>query len=357
MPGTTNRSDSNPDLPRRHRLGQLRQPLLAARWGTIEVQIGWSLPIFFVLLFGGGWWFRGLPGNADLPVLSGILAVSMVAGAILQGLLRMWTAATLGARLPRLVLRAFGSWGPVHSPPARRVVLGLAVPMLCFTAAFALALMPPHDQGISGLSWTPPELTGRLTATSVLVACVWVLTLQATAQCLPLPGCHGREVLDGTIELALRRWPVIPRETALRLILTILAFHWWLVAVMLLAFTGPNDLTYWPWAALIAIGCWMTRDSQQAMELGLAPEPNASETCRPAWRSPMAIYRQRKQRAKLLAARQQEFEEASDSEQLDAILQQMHERGSESLSPQQRAVLKRVSDRIRSRNQDAEVGG
>jgi len=281
------------------------------------------------------------------------LAASLVGGAIYQAFVRIWVAKTLGLHPTDVTLRAFGSWGNVLATARQRLVLGLTVPLMTLGMAAALAAMPPHGVGWQGLSLLPPELTGQLTAASVLIACVWMLTVQAIAQTLPLPGCHGRETLVACVDVALERWPVLNREAAVRLALGMMAIGWLATSLVVLALVPTSLLPVWPWLALIGIACWISR-AAAVPELGipltdLAGKP--SDAASPGFASPPVspwqAWRNWKSRRRLRAIRAREVLEAIDSEQLDGILQRLHEQGAKSLSAADKAVLQRVSGRLR----------
>lgn len=377
MPRVTPREDPTPELPPTSRFNMLRQPLPAGQLGDVRVHIGASLPVAFVTILAAGWWFRTRPGNADLPVLAGILAVSLVGGAVYQALIRIWVCKISGGQAIDVTLRAFGSWGRVSAPASRRLLIALAVPALTLGLAAALAAMPPRGAGWQGFALLPPELTGRLTAASVLIGCIWVLTIQAAAQTLPLPGCHGREALIATVDLLTRRTPE-RRSLAVRLALGITATAWLVAAMIALVIQPQGALLLWPWLALIGIACWSSRTA--AVDLPVPPPSSASGARlalathpalearpdgdnRPAsgvraaddfpvahtTASPWRSWKDWKTTRRLRAVRQAEIGEAVDDRRLDAILERLHQYGLNSLSAADRAVLKRVSRRLRSR--------
>ncbi|QEG38556.1 hypothetical protein UC8_05130 [Roseimaritima ulvae] len=370
MPRVSHRDDLSPDYPPSPRMDVLRYSLPVGRWGETQIRVGYSLPIAFACILAGGWLWRTRPGNADLPVLAGILAASLIGGALFQALVRIGTCRVLGGNSRDVTLRAFGSWGSVTAAVGPRLILALAVPLLTLGMATALAAMPPHGHGWAGISLLPPELTGQLTATSVLVACVWVLTLQAAAQTLPLPGCHGREALTATVDLMVARQPQLRRTAAIRLALGITAIGWTTAGAIALWVQPGATPAIWPWLTLVGVACWVSRSSSidpptpyrragshaRSSDSASAGTSSADKTSpakrRPATAdrvSPLKSWQHWNTRRRLRAVRRREVEEAADDQQLDGILMRVHQNGLDSLSAADKAVLKRVSNRLRDR--------
>lgn len=235
--------------------------------------------------------------------------------------------------------------------------------------------MPPRGEGWAGISLDPLGLTGKLNAISVVTATVSAIFLQSLAQCLPLPGCHGREAIAGFIETIGERWqPRSRRRTAKWLV--------GLVAVALLGsclwFLSVEDPGYgiprWPFLALLAGACWGSRHLAEfslnethrtlphwfppqdaspvvsPMKQGAYPSGAATpETARPTpvWERPWRWYQQRQAMRRLREAHERERTEATDASRLDEILEHLHTDGLHSLSAEEKAVLQRVSDRLR----------
>ncbi len=356
MPRVSNRDDPSPDMPPAQRIDVLKYSLSVGRWGETQIRVGYSLPIAFACILAGGWLWRTRPGNADLPVLAGILAASLIGGALFQGLVRIGVCRAVGGHPRDVTLRAFGSWGSVTAAVGPRLFVAFAVPLITLSLAFGLAAMPPHGHGWAGISLLPPELTGQLTAASVLVACVWVLTLQAAAQTLPLPGCHGREALIATVDLMVARQPQLRRDAAVRLALGITAIGWAAAGVIVLWVQRDAEPALWPWLTLVGVACWVSRSSSidpaDPYQIGTVPPRGSSLPHGPATAdsvSPLKSWKLWNTRRRLRAVRRREVEEAVDAEQLDGILMRLHENGLDSLSAADRAVLKRVSNRLRER--------
>lgn len=333
----------------------------AGQWGEVRVRVGWSLPVLVLALLLGGWFFRDRPGNGDLPVLAGILSGAFVGGAIFQGLVRVWLVKLFGGQPVDLTLRALGTCGTAIATPKARMILAMSVPVVTLAAACGLAAMPPHGEGWRGVSLVPPELTGQLTAASVMVACTWVLVVQAAGQALPLPGCHGRELLIAGIDLVAERLPQLRRKAAIRLALGITSIVWMKCALVVFLFRADADVPYWPLFLGIGVACWLSRHAplpppppdmvhrQRALLGSWEDEPKP-----PGVLQPRAWWKHRRLQRRLQLSRRAELQEAEDARLLDAILQKMHDHGRDALTSAERGVLERVSHRLRdTRGSDA----
>ncbi len=376
----TELTDRDPPSSPTSRPGRLPGPLPIGHWADVPLAIGWSLPAAVAAVFLAGWWLRSRPGNADLPALAAILAVAIVAGACWQGILRLFTIRLLGGHPRELTLRAFGAWGRTAMLGAwRRALAGLLPPLGSFVLAVWLAAMPPRGEGWAGIAMVPLELTGRFSAVAVVTAGVWILFLQALVQCLPLPGCHGREVIAGLIEWSGRGQPLDVRRRWARRVIGLIAIGLLATgfASMLVA-AAAERVPLWPFLGLLAAACWGTRglnefsleaaggtafaanppaapaaDSPAGDESGQEPPP-PPPGLRKRWRS---WRRQRETLRRLRAAHQQERQEAVDAERLDAILGRLHAEGMEALSSDEKAVLRRVSKRLQRNDPDKSAPG
>ena len=333
--------------------------------------------MFALVALGGGWLLRGQPGNADLPVLAGILAASLLCGAMLQGAVRLMVAPLLGATTDNLTLHAFGAWGEAWGVSAgRRVLLAIAAPAASVGAAVSLANMPPGGAAWAGFSFIPPELVGQLSAVAVLSSCVWLLLVQAVAQAVPLPHCHGRELLVGLVETATPGWNDTRRQRLLRQLLGGVACLLLGGCLLLLAIETPDrGLPRWPFLMALSAAVWATRGlrttASPAHAASLAtPGPltvaaTADPLTMPAKPTPLvASPRRRRLRPRrwisrcwgswrVRAAQRRERSEAVDAARLDAILDRLHHDGIDSLSSEERAVLSRVSERLRQMQRDS----
>lgn len=327
-----------------------------------------------------GWSLRTRPGNADLPVLSGILAAAIVVGALWQGVIRLMIVRLLDGQPIDLTIRAFGSWGRTADVGGwKRLLVGCVPPLASFVLAAWLAAMPPRGEGWAGIALVPLELTGDFTALSVVTATVWVLFLQSIAQCLPLPGCHGREAIAGLIETVGARWPSASRRRLASWLVGLVAIAMLSGCLWFLSVEFPGDgVPRWPFLALLSGACWASRRLDEfslnethhprphwiSPTVGLhhplnamppiAPDLSRGEHVRrddeqPAavWRRPWIWYQQRQTTRRLRAAHQRERNEAIDAARLDDILARLHSEGREALSTDEKAVLRRVSERLR----------
>lgn len=353
------------------------RPLPIGRWADTQIAIGWSLPVILLAIVVAGWWLRTRPGNGDLPVLSGILAAAIFVGALWQAVVRLMTVRLLDGQPINLTIQAFGSWGRTADLGGwKRWLAGSVPPFASFVLAAWLAAMPPRGEGWAGIALVPLELTGDFNAVAVVTATVWVLFLQAIAQCLPLPGCHGREAIAGFIETVGEHWQARTR----RRIAT------WVVGLVAIAMLGgclwslsvelPSDgVPRWPFLALLSGACWASRRLEEySLEethrthsrwspsneplfgsrspgrvVGPGNDPGHGDDGPPAtvWRRPWTWYQQRQATRRLQTAHQRERKEAIDAARLDGILDRLHTEGLDALTADEKAVLRRVSDRLR----------
>ncbi|QDS91923.1 hypothetical protein FF011L_06590 [Roseimaritima multifibrata] len=370
MPGVTNRSDPPHKRPTTKRLENWVRPLPAGHWGAVRVRVSWSLVLTCLAVLVGGWWFGSRPGDGDLPVLAGIVAAAIVGSACFQAALRVWIAKAFGVTPAEVSLHALGGWGVINAPALLRLQLGIAIPALTMCLAVGLAVMPPHGIGWQGISLLPPELTGNLNAAAVLIACIWVLTIHATAQTLPLLGCHGREALIAVVDLFVQRHPTWSRTRTVRQTLGIFAIFWIMAGLFMLLwqFTSAADTTAvsqpiasWPWPIFIGIACWAGRRAPLPANIShtlLACPADPGNGSKPLETlgdlskevSIRQSWQDWKNRRKLQAAHEEEILEAVDADRLDEILDRLQQTSYSQLPKEDRKVLDRISQRLRKSN-------
>ena len=124
-----------------------------------------------------------------------------------------------------------------------------------------------------------------------------------------------------------------------------------MVAVALIPIESDSPIQRWPILFLVAVMLWLSARGDD-VELAIWSLVNA-ETSR---RGPVQTswYRRTVQNLHTISGRRrarraykQEHNEALDASRLDAILKRLHEQGEQSLSNEDRAVLRRVSETLR----------
>ncbi len=114
----------------------------------------------------------------------------------------------------------------------------------------------------------------------------------------------------------------------------------------------------WPIVLALGIAVWLTSRSKDVVQIFLGFEHYAQQMNQVGLReSARQMIRTRQSRRRLQQALQQERGEADDAARLDQVLNQLHSKGAESLSKQDRELLKRVSERVRKeRDADSSSG-
>jgi len=345
--------------------GQASWTISLGRWGGVDVR----LHIFF-LLFAAftmllGWNERERnPDLAWIAVASlGLLLVSV----LLHELGHVLAALKQGGDAEEITIGPLGGLAPLRLPqePLKECLVHLAGPavnlVICIiSGAFLWATDPASLPGLFN-PLAPQGLTeGAPWKVGLKLTCWinWILLLLNLLPAFPFDG--GRALRTG-LSLA---WPdASPRRAAWAVGLVAKFAAAGLLVIALLVRNHPADQPIPLWFALVILAIFLyfgakqeeerSEDVEQEDEVfGYDFSQGYTSLERSAERRhdrPGLIARWLEQRREIRQRRQRELEE-EEERRADEILAALHEKGMDSLSEDERLLLKRVSARYRQRN-------
>jgi Zn-dependent protease len=345
-------------------------------WSGVHVRVH----MFFLLFAAFACYLSrptGVPG-AD-PALAwmgaaalGILFVSV----LLHEIGHVQMAQRLGGDVDHIVIGPVGGLGPLEMPgePRRELAAILAGPLvnlaICVIAGAILATaFGVNPNGLLYPPLEPADLTVGSWMLRVMKLTFWINWLLFLVNLLPAFPFDGGRALRAGLQIA---WPDWSRRASA---LTVTLFARSASVVLLVVAFAVRDVNNGslipPWFALLLLSIFLFfsvrgEDEEEATGLDsfsekLAPTPELfanGEERRAAGLgdedSPeedeldlMRQWRDERQEAK---QRKQREMEAEEEQRVDEILARLYARGMESLSPDDRALLHRVSARYRDRS-------
>lgn len=346
--------------------------LQLGRWGGVYVR----LHMFFLLFaaFTLYWsWRAGASAAGASPASSGLdwVAVEslcvLLASVLLHDVGHAWVAFRRGGYVEEIVVGPLGGlasirglseptselWAHAAGPLTNLAISGFCIPVLTAVGGWQWGLLSPLAP--VGLTEGSPPLVG-------LKLIFWINWLLVLVNLLPAFPFDGGRALRAAL---LVRWPQLrPRPASLIVASVAKATAMTICAAALVfQFDDVNNLLPTRFAlVLLAIFLFFSakheedRTEAESLDEGAAFSHALSKTYRRSATGavretaelPGTISRWLAQRRASKRQRQQQ-REAEEERQVDEILARLHERGIESLSSADRALLERVSARYRNR--------
>jgi hypothetical protein len=214
--------------------------------------------------------------------------------------------------------------------------------------------------------WSAPSF-GLSSADSIWLGGAWLCWIQVICQAYPLPKSTGRVALVAAVSLLTQRLGESFQTHFSRRSLQLVAFITSLIALATVARSPTGHPGNWVFVFLLALLLWVSARAQDVRTLVLSFGPF------PLWENEEAIrelsfqrVRPRRvgplkrikdslasigRRRQLRQAIRSERQEAMDAARLDEVLEQLHEEGRESLSPEDLAMLERISRNLQKQRQ------
>ncbi len=292
------------------------------------------------------------PGNRDLAIASLLGIVVWIMGWSLQAVIYA------GFAIRRDVVLSFSLVGigwHQGAMSAKRTLVA-AITTLVTLVVVGAGLIAIAKSGESATAAAERGLFaipgfGMTPADSMLHFSGWLFWLQAVGQLYPLRMTLGRHLIASIIVTV---GPKLTQSVAAILLHRMLLGISLLmvgIAIATMRFDNPLVVPRWPFFLLLAFALLRTasvararqlidslweRHQQQDSDEELVPPDGLSERLR-GW-----FARRRARRAL-----QREHDEAVDATKLDQILERLHEQGPDSLSHEDRVILKRVSESLK----------
>ncbi len=291
----------------------------------------------------------------------------LFASVLLHDLGHLWAARKLGGRMEQLVLAPWGGVATVRgiADPGAELLAHLAGPaahvVVCLLSAPLLVGAAGNLQGLLN-PLAPEQLTVGTTALKMVKLAFWVNWTLLLVNLLPVFPFDGGSALRAAI---LAKWPGLGR----------LGVSWLVAGLAKAAVIGaavlivvlPFDDSYGPVPmrfALILLCIFLYFSAQHEERRAAAEEADMQDLFAssdlPANLSTLEhsleshedaagpLQRWRERRRELRLRRQQALE-AEEERSVDQILERLHQHGMGALSPEDRALLDRVSARYRNR--------
>lgn len=337
------------------------------RWGGVHVRVHMYFFLFAALTCYLSWWEAHASGSPEVDRLAVYALLILAASVWLHEFGHWWAAQRLGGRLDPLVLVPWGGLTTVQGirDPRAELLVHLAGPAAQVAACLLAApLLVSASGNLAGLMnpLAPEQLTVGTTVVVLVKLTFWVNWTLLLVNLLPVFPFDGGAALRAAM---LVKWPELGRRGASWIVASLAkAAVLGLVLIALFqTFDDSHGLVPVRFALiLLCIFLYFSaqhEDRRSAAEEAERESPfsepglpadldsleDAVERCNEPPR-PLQRWLERRRELQLSHQRQQEAEE---ERRLDEILQRLHRHGRESLSPEDRVLLERVSARYRSR--------
>lgn len=337
------------------------------RWAGVHVRVHMFFFLFAALTCYLSWWEGNVAGSPQVDRLAVCALLILLASVLLHELGHLWAAQRLGGRLDPLILVPWGGLTSTRGirEPGAELLVHLAGPAAQVAVCLLCApLLVSASGNLPGLlhPLAPEDLTVGTTAIVVTKLTFWLNWTLLLVNLLPVFPFDGGAALRAAILL---KWPELGRRGASWLVASLAKAA--VLGLAVLAFFVPFDDSHGlvPLRfALILLCIFLYFSAQHEDRRSAAEEADRDDpfsdpdipgdlaslegaierrTDRPG---PLQRWLERRQELQHYHQLQQEAEEERS---LDEILERLHQHGRESLSPEDRALLERVSARYRSR--------
>lgn len=350
------------------------------RWGGVHVRVHMFFFLFAALTCYLSWWEGRAAGAPQVDRLAIYALLILSASVLLHELGHAWAARRTGARLEPLILVP---WGGLGSPqglrePGAELLVHLAGPGAQVAVCLLLApLLVSASGNLPGLlhPLAPGDLTVGTTAVVLVKLTFWLNWLLLLVNLLPVFPFDGGAALRAALLL---KWPDLGRRGASWLVATLAkAAVFGLVLVAIFAPLDDSQGLVPMRFALVLLCIFLYFSAQHEDRRSAADEAAREELFSDAdadadedadvdadadaddlsalegavarrTDAPGPLQRWLERRRELQRFHELE-QEAEEERSLDEILERLHQFGRDSLSPEDRALLERVSARYRSR--------
>lgn len=347
--------------------GQANWSMSLGRWGGLAVRIHILFFLFAAVTIFLGWKERAV--HADMPWIALAAVVILLASVLLHELAHYLAAAQFGGSGDEIVIWPLGGLAPMRAPsdPQAECLMHVAGPLmnllLCLVAGITLSFV--DRASVLGLFRNPFSPTGVTEAAAtwiigVKLAC-WINYVLLLANLLPVFPFDGGRALRAFLYAM---WPdASPHRASLivGLLAKIAAFALLIVAVLLRQHMTEGFIPLWFALVVLAIFLYFGAKQEESQPEDFGSEDDLfgydfsegytslEESTRRHEPQPGPFARWMEERRAAKVQRQRETE-AEEERRADELLAQLHEKGMESLSDEERSLLKRVSARYRERN-------
>ncbi|TWU04496.1 hypothetical protein [Stieleria varia] len=339
-------------------------------YGGIHFYVSYAVFVAAAVLTGLVVMIQNRPGNADLP-LTALIAVGIwTIGWIVQVGVHLVFHFGLGIHSRNITVGILGVESPnrIWDATQWKASTTVAVASTTLAAVFGCGLIFFAIHAITHSAWTSGQLMQLLrspgfglgASESLWLAGTWLCWVQVLCQLFPLSRNQGRALLMSVSYLAARETDEVFQTKLARRLLQLVAISTLLLAMATMAADQNVAVPRWPLLVFLSVLLWVScrssdlRDSIVSFHMAdsdYLPKLTGGDeeaTDGPSWVSQLSeSIRMRKKRRLAREALRREREEADDESRLDEVLQRLGEKGRDSLSDSDRALLKRVSENLR----------
>ena len=338
------------------------------RWGGVHVRVHMFFVLFAAFTCYLSWPDGKTAGSPKVDELAIYGLSILLVSVLLHEVGHLWAARRLGGRLDQIVLVPWGGLTTVRGiadpraellthlagPAAHVAVCLLCAPLLVGPSGHLLGLMNPL---------APEQLADPPTALKLVRLAFWINWTLLLLNLLPVFPFDGGAAFRAAM---LVKWPELGRRGASWVVASLAKVA--VIAVAVLALVLPfDDESYGlvPLRFPLVLLCIFLYFSAQHEERRSAAEESDEDDPFSDSRLPANLsslehaveqggdssgpLQRWKERRRELRLRRQRALEAEEERRVDEILQRLHNHGMQALSPEDRALLDRVSARYRSR--------
>lgn len=301
--------------------------------------------------------FSGRPGNSDLIRITALGAAFWVSGWLAQIVAYCGLTWLLGLRMSRLSVGLFG----VESIPRKWPAIGSLITSVgTIGSLLMLGVFYRLVEGGFQMPVLAPAPTHSLSAPSIGFEShdsiwwsgAWLCWVQSLCQIYPLQRTMGRQLIGACCAIAAHRFD-LPIQTAIfRRCITMVALLMLVVAFVMMTSEQDRLVPQWTLLALLSLLLWFSSRASD-IPMFLLGFDSGREIQRRAGLIALVrgVLRSRRNQKRLRKTLEQERSEAIEASRLDAILNQLHKDGIDSLAAEDRKILERVSKNLRKQRQ------
>ncbi len=337
------------------------------RWAGVHVRVHMFFFLFAAFTCYLSWQEGQAAGSPKVDQLAVYALIVLLVSVLLHDVGHLWAARRLGGRMEQLVLAPWGGVTTVRgiADPRAELLAHLAGPAAHVAVCLVLApLLVGASGNLLGLlnPLAPAQLTVGTAAVKLVKLAFWLNWTLLLVNLLPVFPFDGGGALRAAI---LVKWPELERRGASWVVASLAKVA--VIGAAVLVVVLPLDDSYGPVPmrfALILLCIFLYFSAQHEERRAAAEEADAEELFshselptnlsslerniedRADASGPLERWMERRRELKL---RRQQALEAEEERSVDEILERLHQQGMEALSPEDRALLDRVSARYRSR--------
>ncbi|MGB7344279.1 MAG: hypothetical protein WBD20_08705 [Pirellulaceae bacterium] len=345
--------------------------------GTISglrLYLSYGVFVSVAVLVGALLVFRNQVGNDDLPAVAVVGLAFWLVGWLVQVTVYGFYRFAFGVPIEVLTIGILGVESRPRDWDARTALVVTVTSLLALVATGGLIVVA--EQFVNGTQPWPRMLSvfhapsfGLGQSDSIWLGGAWLCWIQAICQLYPLPRSTGRMVVVAAVSLLVQRMGEAFQTHFSRRSIQLIAFTISLFALAAIARSPANVSANWIFVFALAVLLWVSARASDirifVISFGAFPywenaeSPSELSFERIAtrrtglWKTLKDSIKSISHRRRLRQAIRAEHQEAIDASRLDEVLEQLHQHGRDSLSPEDLKLLRRMSDNLKKERQSS----